>query len=83
MSLCVPFGNSLQTFTLERQMSYSCFICEALIHTVSLGVPELGEETGRSRWAETYGTISSCNPLRKRIGTFVISGIASSLAQIW
>jgi hypothetical protein len=29
----------------------------------------------------TYGTISSCNPLKKSIGTFVIFGIISSLRQ--
>lgn len=56
-----------------------------------------GKEPGHVRWSETcvridmnphpevnctYGTISSFSPLRNRIGTLVIFGRTSSLAQV-
>lgn len=37
----------------------------------------------RSCGRGTYGTISSCRPLRKRMGTLVMVGSTDSLPQIW
>ena len=38
---------------------------------------------GENEWNITYGTISSCRPERKRIGTSVIVGRKVSEGQIW
>lgn len=84
--LCDPLGISFQTFLVAFETAYNCFMWSGLSESLAVNF-FFGREKSVVVVLDirtiTYGTISSFNPLIKRIGTLVICGITSLLGQIW